>query len=1712
MSVKQLRGRVQHKKKTEAEWYLDVYVSAGSTKLREKPFIPLDGELIVFEKDDTHENDRFKFGDGETNVMELPFTSVELVQADWNQTDKTKADFVKNKTHGYDEKGNVKQLDPKYIPPVSKLGGIEAVVNGTGANAVPFVNNGKSNIDNYKKYTADPTPGTLVYRDGTGGRFFVNDATAKQHPVAKHQMDEGLATKVTKNTSEESKQTVYITDPKGNQSYKKYTSEAYPSTIAHREASLDTIAVADPLFDAHPVTVRFGNERYFPVQKNGELKPFAVFTFEERYPDPDWPETSEEFYIQLGNWIANNLKHGQKVFTDPSVVGKFDTTNVLTIIPDPSAENISNAKNVVCPNCSWYDDEGKPKVYDASVAMKVTLANGADGGYVFYKYGDLNSWRSTNVMGTVLENGETVYPDTWEDYAGAVLDQEYGATITFYDVADYTEHITSSVMIQNPQGNPSHKPYTQFAEHGTIPMRSTSGAATFEVDDPVNEQNPVTLHYAKNNYEVKRGSSTGPNTVAEMEEADVDKVYSWGDKYVRYYKNNGRFNVADPTGSLHPVNKRTMEKYVEDYVNNNMPEIPDVPEMPEILQSDWNQTNSEAQDFIKNRTHYGESYEFATDVLYDTLEDDQFPIINFEGAYLFQPGHYTMGNETITISQDDGSDRELSFSSNVVYVFTGIDGGRDVFSFVAVDGTILNTVIKYTSLGGIKQLNAQYIPIDNETIITDDNGKLKASLTQADQNQNDENQPDYIKNRTHYSKLETELKTYQSSWHKDEMNSDDGEDHNFFEVPEGIKSIRFTQFRFVDTTQDDDYYGENISYRNYPIHKIELNGIPEEDTEIGTYRWVNSEMVEDDEGDEYEEIYEDTLKSITLTSNGRIYLNCAYVAYEIEYEEIKQLDPKYIPLSIKPGEAKNSLQTPNATALTEDSFAAGTSLAGCRGYYIKAIDFANKYLYLSKTQVTTQPDLVPRYIFATHFKSYEYVIKVNGYRLTPIATQAITVGSLSFDVYKTAASKISVTYPNIDSTENKNRTYQFLDWEVQRWQRNEGQTVEIDCSSSIILQYGANYLSDLSEFIMYCQDYADVDDMYDDPNFKTGYDQNAVRGKHFYTINNLHYLTDDDVKGDRDATILSIEGNRVAWTGDIGYDSIMPDPSLAFYDYSFMIPEIPNPSDDAINLKPLAVSIGTGNKNIGRLSFSIGSNCQALQDFAFVGGNGSKANYMDFSFGNSNIANGQYGAVLGGKKNVIKRGAHSAAIIGGMSNTIESNAIRAFIGAGTLNVIKEGAEDAFVSGRRLTANAIGQTVLGRDNVPDASKLFILGGGSEESQINVFTIDDSGNAIATGRVTAGVDPINDFDLVTKRYGQQYFANQTSAIDTNSKIYLVGATSQGSGKLTYSHNTAYVGTDGCLYSGSKKVATEEFVKDTLADTAQVKAGTYGGWIETETDPVLDLTITSEFEAYIRSFTDKNNRRFDSIVNVDFTSAVIFARSVLNDGSEDAEEEIVIPEGYYFVCTKDGVFNSAKKDDYLVSTGSTTIVKQPNIIDKLMERIAELEERIAALENPAQDVLIGTYHNGDRLPNNLVVGAAYRLGRTEFEAEYDSFEDYEWGVVPVNTTFTDEEGFDWWVDGEEGNYYINTNDGTKISLYKLGSGSGGGSSNDTYYYLIGDNEWSTITAEEKENEYGEFWSYCPECGELLGVSTDGAMWDADCPYCNIGLITDNGSFVLR
>lgn len=61
MADKKLKARIIHKNDTEENWK------------KATAFTPLKGELIIYNPDDTHPDYRCKFGDGVTNVNDLPF-------------------------------------------------------------------------------------------------------------------------------------------------------------------------------------------------------------------------------------------------------------------------------------------------------------------------------------------------------------------------------------------------------------------------------------------------------------------------------------------------------------------------------------------------------------------------------------------------------------------------------------------------------------------------------------------------------------------------------------------------------------------------------------------------------------------------------------------------------------------------------------------------------------------------------------------------------------------------------------------------------------------------------------------------------------------------------------------------------------------------------------------------------------------------------------------------------------------------------------------------------------------------------------------------------------------------------------------------------------------------------------------------------------------------------------------------------------------------------------------------------------------------------------------------------------------------------------------------------------------------------------------------------------------------------------------------------
>ena len=66
-STNTLKTRVQLKSDTEENW------NKVGPKEGSPGFIPLLGELIIYTSDDTHSFSRLKVGDGNTNVVSLPF-------------------------------------------------------------------------------------------------------------------------------------------------------------------------------------------------------------------------------------------------------------------------------------------------------------------------------------------------------------------------------------------------------------------------------------------------------------------------------------------------------------------------------------------------------------------------------------------------------------------------------------------------------------------------------------------------------------------------------------------------------------------------------------------------------------------------------------------------------------------------------------------------------------------------------------------------------------------------------------------------------------------------------------------------------------------------------------------------------------------------------------------------------------------------------------------------------------------------------------------------------------------------------------------------------------------------------------------------------------------------------------------------------------------------------------------------------------------------------------------------------------------------------------------------------------------------------------------------------------------------------------------------------------------------------------------------------
>ena len=135
------------------------------------------------------------------------------------------------------------------------------------------------------------------------------------------------------------------------------------------------------------------------------------------------------------------------------------------------------------------------------------------------------------------------------------------------------------------------------------------------------------------------------------------------------------------------------------------------------------------------------------------------------------------------------------------------------------------------------------------------------------------------------------------------------------------------------------------------------------------------------------------------------------------------------------------------------------------------------------------------------------------------------------------------------------------------------------------------------------------------------------------------------------------------------------------------------------------------NSTTGVMSFSAGDDTYAEGAYATAFGSWTQSSgEASFSHGSGAMAKGDWSHAEGRNTEALGTGAHAE-------------------GSGT----KANGDYSHASGLFTTANGLGQTVIGRNNVPDTNMLFIIGNGTVNGTVvdlndasNAFTVDILGN--------------------------------------------------------------------------------------------------------------------------------------------------------------------------------------------------------------------------------------------------------------------------------------------------------------------------------------------------------------------------------------------------
>lgn len=176
------------------------------------------------------------------------------------------------------------------------------------------------------------------------------------------------------------------------------------------------------------------------------------------------------------------------------------------------------------------------------------------------------------------------------------------------------------------------------------------------------------------------------------------------------------------------------------------------------IQADWNQSDETAVDYIKNRTHYEGEEEVAVITAtftsdgsyykYTMSDDNNEPTVFRDLVENRSTVKIRVNDSDFVLTSNGFSDGYYRLRYDGYYTienYIGGNTGRDLHFHPSALGLSEDedsyTVYIYDTQTVLKQLDEKFIP---DTIARTSN------LVQPDWNQNDENAPGYIANRTHY--------------------------------------------------------------------------------------------------------------------------------------------------------------------------------------------------------------------------------------------------------------------------------------------------------------------------------------------------------------------------------------------------------------------------------------------------------------------------------------------------------------------------------------------------------------------------------------------------------------------------------------------------------------------------------------------------------------------------------------------------------------------------------------------------------------------------------------------------------------------------------------------------------------------------------------------------------------------------------------------------